>query len=549
MGKNYDNHTSLRADMEEDINFIAGGKIVASIIIGIFLTAVLFVFPLYYQDFYFDILGAKYKFYYISVFGLLGCLAVLAFILITIDQVQYNGKYRKKTFSDLKKNMTLPDIAIIIFLLIAMISTICSDYVFESFWGNEGRYTGLFLLLLYGCSYFVVSKFFNFKNWFMDIFLVSSLLVGLFGITDFFNMNILHFKDQIDPKQYNIFMSSMGNINTYTAYLSLALGVSSVLFASQKKPWKCVWYYICLVIGLFAIVTGQSDNAYLALMALFGLLPLYMFGSWSGIKRYVVIIASFFSIVQGIDIIMQVLPERVLDIKGIFSVLVGFDGLGYIVIALWFLVGVLYLGEFLLKKDEIIVGAWPRKAWGILIGVLIIVVLFVLFDANFAGNGDRYGALKSYVVIDDEWGTHRGYIWKIGLENYKDFSPIHKIFGYGPDTYGIMTVNNNYDEMISRYNEIFDSAHNEYLQYFVTIGPFGLLAYLTLLFSAIFRMIKKAGDNPYVVAAAFAVVCYGAQAFVNINLPIATPVMWTLLMMGLAGCRGDGVANRNSKEK
>ena len=51
------------------------------------------------------------------------------------------------------------------------------------------------------------------------------------------------------------------------------------------------------------------------------------------------------------------------------------------------------------------------------------------------------------------------------------------------------------------------------------------------------RMIKKAGDNPYVVATAFAVVCYGAQAFVNINLPIATPVMWTLLMMGLAGCR------------
>ena len=91
--------------------------------------------------------------------------------------------------------------------------------------------------------------------------------------------------------------------------------------------------------------------------------------------------------------------------------------------------------------------------------------------------------------------------------------------------------------MVNRYNEIFDSAHNEYLQYFVTIGPFGLAAYLVLLVSSVLRMIKKAGDNPYVVATAFAVVCYGAQAFVNINLPIATPVMWTLLMMGLAGCR------------
>ena len=109
------------------------------------------------------------------------------------------------------------------------------------------------------------------------------------------------------------------------------------------------------------------------------------------------------------------------------------------------------------------------------------------------------------MVIDDEWGTHRGYIWRIGLENYKEFPLIHKIFGYGPDTFGIVTVNNNYDEMVSRYNEIFDSAHNEYLQYFVTIGPFGLISYLVLLVSAVLRMVRRAGDNPYVVAAAFSV--------------------------------------------
>ena len=39
------------------------------------------------------------------------------------------------------------------------------------------------------------------------------------------------------------------------------------------------------------------------------------------------------------------------------------------------------------------------------------------------------------------------------------------------------------------------------------------------------------------MATLFAVLCYGAQALVNINLPIATPVMWTILMIGLAGCR------------
>ena len=134
-------------------------------------------------------------------------------------------------------------VSLICFLAIAVLSTVFSDYIYESFWGNEGRYTGLFLLLLYGGSFFIVSKFLHFRSWYLDVFLVSSVLVCAFGITDYFNLDILHFKENIDPKQYNIFMSFMGNINTYTAYLSLVLGVSSVLFAAEKKNGKCVWYY------------------------------------------------------------------------------------------------------------------------------------------------------------------------------------------------------------------------------------------------------------------------------------------------------------------
>ncbi|MEG2350984.1 MAG: O-antigen ligase family protein, partial [Hungatella sp.] len=134
-------------------------------------------------------------------------------------------------------------------------------------------------------------------------------------------------------------------------------------------------------------------------------------------------------------------------------------------------------------------------------------------------------------------GTHRGAIWRMGLESYRDFPWLQKLFGYGPDTFGIVMVNEHYQEMTDLYREIFDSAHNEYLQYFITIGPLGLLSYLTLLISSGIRMVKRAGQNPYAMAILFALICYGVQAFVNINLPIATPVMWTLLMMGLAESR------------
>ena len=59
---------------------------------------------------------------------------------------------------NLKQTLTVPDIALLLFLIIAALSTALSDYVFESFWGNEGRLSGLFLLLLYGISFFIISR-------------------------------------------------------------------------------------------------------------------------------------------------------------------------------------------------------------------------------------------------------------------------------------------------------------------------------------------------------------------------------------------------------
>ena len=63
MSKDYrDNHTPTKAVMEEEPEFIASGKKALSFFTAMFLIAVLFVFPLYYRDYYFDILNAKYQF-------------------------------------------------------------------------------------------------------------------------------------------------------------------------------------------------------------------------------------------------------------------------------------------------------------------------------------------------------------------------------------------------------------------------------------------------------------------------------------------------------
>lgn len=179
---------------------------------------------------------------------------------------------RKKEKTGLKNRMELLDIAMLCFVAAASVSTLQSEYLYESFWGNEGRYSGLFLILIYGAGYFIITRFLDAKQWYLDAFLAAGILACLFGITDYFQMDLLGFKVNIAPEDYPIYTSTIGNINTYTSFVALVMGASAALFTAEKNLKRAVWYYVCTVIAFLAIIMGNSDNAYLSLAALFACL-------------------------------------------------------------------------------------------------------------------------------------------------------------------------------------------------------------------------------------------------------------------------------------
>lgn len=513
-------------------------KRVNQIIASVFTLIIIAVFPLFFRNYYFDILTVKYIFYYGTIISMAVVMLVVSIIFLFLDKSRYDWatiKSLKRQFSI--KSFRKSDWAMIAFLIAVAISTFQSDYFYESFWGNEGRFMGMFLILLYGVSFFIIGHCLKFKQWFLDVFLFAGMIACIIGIMQFFKYDPIGFKKGLTASDFPSFTSTIGNINTYTSYVALISGMGTVLFAIEKNRFRRAWYLFTVIISMFALITGISDNAYLALLALFGLLPLYLFNNLKGLKRYMVLVSILFTEFQFIDLISQKYPEHVLKINGLFNVIVGYDKLAHFVVMLWGICIVLYVLDACVSKESIMKKDNNLGRW-IWLGLLIIIVMagcYILYDANIAGNADKYGSLKKYLVINDDWGTHRWYIWRIGMESYAKFPLIHKIFGYGPDTFGIITVNNFYEEMISRYNEKFDSAHNEYLQYLITIGIVGLAAYLTLLFTSIVEMIRASKKRPVMMALTFALVCYGAQAAVNISVPIVAPIMMTLLMVGVSG--------------
>ena len=506
-----------------------------ALIMAAFTLIVLCVLPLVFHDFYFDILETKYQFY--SVVAIAALVIMGGYGLASGKMLEWFSKFNFQTW---RKSMSVGDWAMVVFWFTNVISWIlCKDWRWEAFWGTSGRYNGVFLMTIYMMTYFLVTRFYRLKQWYLDAFLAVGVFVCVFGITDYFQMDILGFKVNMMDTQKSIYTSTFGNINTYTIYVAALLAISMILFTQEKNQKRMFWYYGNMILTSFALIMGSSDNAYLSLAAIFGLAPLWLFQTKTGLRRYVISLATFFTVILCINGINKAYAASVLGIDSAFNLIAGTKFLPVLVVLLWVIAVVLI---FMNRKPQALMNrttddSMNKIAVYIWIGVIAVVclaVLFVLYDANLGGHADKYGALSSYVVFNDEWGTQRGYVWKRAMEIYtKKLNLLQKIFGYGPDTFALIMQYYYPGEMQNGRMVIFDSAHNEYLHYLVTIGFVGMASYLVFMVSSIVAMAKKIKEQPIVAAVMMAVLAYAIQAVVNINLPIAMPIILQLPAMGV----------------
>ena len=550
------NHKKAASGLSDTFMATSSGLINGVLGVGLFLLLV--VFPLICHNSYRDILETKYNFYRRCTLSMLAVVLLLTVILAAIDLMEFKGVHTRWFFSKIipankKSPFFAADAAVLVFWMSSALSTLLSPYTKAAFYGNKGRFSGLLLLSLYVASYYLISHLWKPKQWYAELFLASGAVVCVIGITDYFRMDILGFHKVILESQIAIFTSTIGNINTYTAYVGLVMGFAAAMFALEDNPLKMAWYYFCLCASFAAIIMGCSDNAYLSIAALFGGLPFLLFKTRKGMLRYLIIAATFFSIIQMIDWANHLFPERVLGLESLFLIIVTLQGLPLFVLFFCLLAAVYGFAAKpsdpgAVRKPKIPIppillgGSKTVRVWAILMAAGIGILCFMFFDANAANHANRYGALQSYLVFNNDWGTSRGYIWRKSLELYQEFPLIQKLFGYGPDTFGLLTKGTILEEMVAATGQVFDSAHNSFIQYLLTIGLAGTAGYLVFLVAAMYCMGKNQSKESYILGALFAVACYTLQSTVNIDLPIVTPALWMMLSIGMAGCRASLVS-------
>jgi hypothetical protein len=166
-------------------------------------------------------------------------------------------------------------------------------------------------------------------------------------------------------------------------------------------------------------------------------------------------------------------------------------------------------------------------------GLLAVAAIMIYFTAN--PELPLTGFWK-YLRLNDTWGTNRGYMWHRTMDIFRDFNLWRKLFGSGPDTFYYM-FQPYFQELTKYWTSSTNAAHNEYLNYMITVGVLGAAAYTTALVGGVVRGIRRAKQNPIVSVTCAAVICYGAQALVSIAQPITTPLL--IIFLALSAGRTD----------
>ncbi|MDO4265804.1 MAG: O-antigen ligase family protein [Eubacteriales bacterium] len=595
------------------------GDVVSSIV-AVYVFAILVVFPLFATDMYFNILVDRYYFFWITTAVMLCVSAAIGLIGLFVEYKENGGLAVREFFGQfsrankdrrqaIKNLFRLPDLFLILFMLTALISTIFSEWQYEAFWGNMGRYQGFFLWIWYAVAYFMVTRFFRMKRWYLDVALIVGLYLAVWGIQDYLELDPHGWLYEVTGEQKAMFTSSIGNINTYTAVIGVYLALSAVLFASgtsgngASAPGisgcsgerggntlpgieklapalsviRMLFYFVSTAVFFTAIITGQSDNAVIGVAVLLSFLPFYAWKTWGGFVRYLLIAAEF---LLALLITRHLTLSNPLSYNGFWSgILLGLSEQSWVEKAF---AGILVLIVIVLAALCIRAAsakAAPGKRFGgiftsrmpgfarviwLILGILgVCVIVWLFWDANHGGHPSWYEPYANVFYFNNDWGTHRGHNWSILARHFSEFPLWKKLIGSGPETYGIVTRVYDYQEMMDLYGEIYDSPHNEFLQYLFTTGVLGFVGYFGWIISgcaqafglcvktgkngksgdALYSTYKKTSgmqDRAAMAACAFAVLVYTGQSFINISVPIIVGLVIVVFSLSQAAAGRDG---------
>ncbi len=253
---------------------------VKNALVNYYLALMFSVFPLFFTAQYSNIRHDKFYFFLV-----LSIILILCELPMLIHYTVKNKSFGKLSFTDF---------SFAALIIVFTVSTLKSDYIIDSFTGDNGRFCGLLTFLVFFFLYLIISRNFQYREYVFVIFAVVLLAVFTLCILNTFEIDPLDIYNDYSDEIRKDFVSTIGNKNIMSSLCCLCVPAFFVLFIYKKTGLRFL-YLSASVIGLIALIRCDSMSGYLGMF--FALVFLSLFFSFGFNKKLFWCLLLLYSIV------------------------------------------------------------------------------------------------------------------------------------------------------------------------------------------------------------------------------------------------------------
>lgn len=458
----------------------------------IYIAVAFIIFPLIIHNGLFDVSRTKYYFFITFSF-----IFVWICLVYTIISKSYKIMFRLSVYN----------ICLLSFLLINIISFVCSSYKNISLYGSSGRMFGLITIISICLSCFFISRLFVITEKHIFIICTGSCLVAVIGILNFCGIDPFRIYTRMVSYQRDAFIGTIGHCNIYSSFFSLTFPICFIMSINSCK--NRFFYFACTIINFMAMLSANSDSIYISSLVCFIAAFFYTDSKNKAAKMFC----------------MMIILILVAKLYGIIYLITGNNRLVDSLTAFIMFNPFVYIVCGILGLALIFLMLYHGSHYKIIIctACIFAAVSGIFFLYKFV-NADMFH-------FNDHWGNNRGFIWKTCLSLFnRHYSTKDLLFGCGPDCIKPLIEKYYLSDIVFGRFETFNNAHNELIQYLLVNGIFGVLSYIGILSSTICKF-NHNNKTPVTISLFAAMLCYFAQSLFNINQIMTTPLFFIIVAL------------------
>ncbi|MCM1192944.1 MAG: O-antigen ligase family protein [Butyrivibrio sp.] len=396
-----------------------------------------------------------------------------------------------------------------------ILSALFSRYRETAWLGYNEWYMGALSQLLFVGIYFLVSRCYDGKQYSLLLGGMAAFVVFMLGMCHRLGLDPTGLMRSFSIKdwEYSHMLSTIGNINWFCGYCSVALVFPVTAFLKGSSRRMRLAAYITSVMGLTLLLIQGSDIGIILVAVCLFVCMLAGVGDGKVLRGTVALGTGTAFLLPLYGLLAELLGERAwwaMPADGFGRMLTYWRG--------WWLIGLLGAGLYILLGRLLREEKRQRIVRRVAIAAAVALVLA-------GASGVLVFALKG--SFDGGWGNGRGELWKLTLRGFGQNGILQKLLGVGPDCFAEYMYSafaaGTLPALEGRWaGTVFANAHNEWLNHLLNLGLAGTVCYLGIFVSGLRRYRRF-------LPGILALMLYGTVSLTGFQQVLSTPLFFMTL--------------------